>query len=241
MSRPTVTTYFAILLASATAATVAACGNSTGPLDRENASMIAAQAVTDTTSASDITMSGTFPVQGTSLRLTLTRKAGDGCSVAITESTGGTINIIGIGTKIWMRPDSGWWAVEKRKAASAGNAAEANAMIGKLEGKYLEGSTADTGMSSATSLCDVGKLLSEIKPSRTTRKGAPMIVDGQRALPLTGLAGTTGTVYVTDTYSPRILSIVSSNGKQSVNVSYVSPTVTAPPANETVNASRFGM
>lgn len=242
MSRPALTLSMSLVLASAAAATIVACGTQTDPLAREPAGSIVAQAVNAAKTAPDVTLSGTVPIPGGDLDLTLSRRSGDGCAAKITEPDNGTVDVVVLGQSIWMRPDPGWWTEEQRKATGALGGSEANAMVREFQGKYLKSSTSDVGMADLADLCDVGKLVSEIKLPASAAKGAVTMVDGQRAMPLKGKSGTFGTVYVSDTYAPRVLKVTQADGGSgAVTFTYNSPPIAAPPEGETVDASRFGM
>jgi hypothetical protein len=138
-----------------------------------------------------------------------------------------------IGSTVWVKPDNTFWN------SFAGSSAQQ--VIAVLGGKYLKTSSSDSNMADLVKICNVSELSSTFTSAGTVTKGDVTTIGGQRALTLKDSKG--GTLYVTDTSTPRILKVTnpSKSDGGSLTFTYGAVTVTAPPASQTVDGSKFGM
>lgn len=139
-----------------------------------------------------------------------------------------------MGGTVWVKPDNAFW-----KSFAGGSAQQAIAVLG---GKYLKTTASDPNMADMVKICNVSDLSSSIAKASKVTKGAVTTIDGQRALALKDVAKG-GTMYVTDTSAPRILQVTNpskSDGGSTMKFTYGQVKVTAPPASQTVDGSKYG-
>jgi hypothetical protein len=218
-----------IALGTALAASLAACGSSGSPLNGLTADQVVSKAVADIGTVPAVTMSGSFSESGqtTGLHLTLTR--GKGCSGVVSQGKGGSVQLIKVGSKLWIKPDSQFWSTEGLTNGS---------VLQALSGKYILTGAASS-MSELGSLCDVSELVKAMGTSyKGMSKGATTTVSGQQALAVR--SSDEGVFYVSVASAPRLLRV--SGGSQGyMNFSYgTSPKMDPPPASETVNGAQYG-
>ena len=216
--------------------TVAGCssGGSSDPLAHMSATQVLDKAVTDLKAAPSFEMAGNVSQATGTYLVSLGNLKGHGCQGSIAQSGKGSIDIIVIGTKAWVKPDD---AFIKSVAGS-----QASTLIGQIGGKYLSGSTSNSNVASLTSLCDVNTLTSQLLKPTSVVKGKVTTVNGQRALPLID-ASKGGTLYVTDTATPQVLQLVNTKAGNSGKITFsvgAPVTLTAPPASQTVDGTRYG-
>lgn len=224
----------ALVLAGACATaclSVAGCSSgSSDPLASMSAKQVLDKAVADLKAAPSFTMSGNVSQAGGAYTVSLGYLKAHGCKGTIAQSGKGSIAIILIGDKAWVKPDD---AFIKSVAGS-----QAPAVIGRIGGKYLSGSTSN----SKTSLCDVNTMTSQLLQPTNVVKGKVTTVNGQQALPLTDTSKG-GTLYVTDTAIPQVLQVVNTKAGSSGKITFkvgAPVTLTAPPASQTVDGSQYG-
>jgi hypothetical protein len=220
---------------SAAGGSAAGAASTADPLAGLTAAKVQAETVADAKAASSLTLKGSLTQSGQGYTVDLGIKPGHGCAGTIGEGTKGSFKLIEIGKTVYLNPDDTFW-----KTYAGASADAAIALVG---GRYLKGSTSDSGMASLAGLCDVSQLLSNDGSSGVVTKGAVTTLNGVRVLPLNS---SDGTAYVTDTSKPDLVELTapagSKNGAGLVTVTTNSPvTLTAPPASQVVDGSKLGM
>jgi ribosomal protein S8E len=227
----------AFTLISPACLAVTGCGSgSTDPLSGMSASQVVGKAVSDLKSEPHFSISGKINSDGQNLGLALGYKSPSPseCQGTIGLDNKGSFGVVSIGDAVWVKPDNAFW-----KAFAGSSAQQAIAVLG---GKYLKTSSSDPNMADMVKICNVNELSSMFANTGTVTKGAVTTIDGQRALALKD-SKEGGTLYVTDTSAPRILQVTnpSKSDGGSLTFTYDTVTVTAPPASETVDGSKYGM
>jgi hypothetical protein len=229
-------TALALTAASAFSLTVFGCGGGGGgdPLASMSAKQVLTKAVSDLKSASTFRVSGRVNQDG-GLSLQLTYKHGTGCEGTLGLGSRGSLYLLVIGDVAWMKPDDTFW-----KTYAGSSASQVIALMG---GRYLKGSTSSSQVSGLTQICDANYLASSLASPKDIAKGPVTTVNGQQALELKDKSKS-ATMYVTDTSSPQILQVISTQSGNSGKVyftGYGNPvTLTPPPASETINGAPFG-
>lgn len=214
---------------------VAACGSSGGdPLSGRSASQVGKEAVTNLRSATSFTMTGTMSQPGTSLGVHLGYQAGKGCEGTVTEPGKGSLDLVVIGSAVWVKPNDAFW-----QSYAGSNASQEKTLAG---GKYLKGTAGNANTAALAKLCDAKSLTASITLPENVSKGKITSVNGRQVLPLTNTENG-GTVYVTDTSTPEFVEITGSypadTGKMSFAVG-VPVKLAAPPPSQTVDGAAFG-
>jgi hypothetical protein len=237
MTRRTVFT----ALTAAVALGAAACGGSPSgqaggstaadPLANVPAGKILSRAFANFKSASSVQVSGTAADSGQTVALDLTLVKGGACRGTISMSKSGTLALIDTGKQAWIKPDTTFW--KSTGAASA-------AVLSVVSGKYLALS-GNSGMTEFTSLCTLSGLAGNV--NGTLVKGARSTVDGQPVITLRDPAQK-GTAYITDTATPELTRIESTATGNSGELNFTDygslVTITAPPASQVLNGSKYG-
>jgi hypothetical protein len=220
--------------ASAICITAAGCGGG-DPLAGLSAKQVLSRAVSDLKSAPSFHISGTANEQGTSISLDLTYKHGTGCEGTLGLPSKGSIYLLVIGGTAWLKPDQAYWE------SNAGNSA--SSVIAAISGKYLRVSTSSSSVSGLVQLCDANALASSFTSPKDIAKGGTSTINGQQALALKDPAKSS-TLYVTDTSSPQILRLTSTQSGSHGRIDFTgygnSVTLTPPPASETIDGARYG-
>jgi len=229
-------TALALTAASACSLTVAGCGGGQGnPLASMPAKQVLAKAVSDLKSASTFRVSGRVN-QGGGLSLQLTYKHGTGCGGRLGIGSRGSVSLLVIGGVAWIKPDDKFW-----RTFTGSSASKVIALVG---GRYLKGPANSSRVSGLTRICDVNSLASSLASPKDIAKGPVTTVNGQKALELKDKSKS-ATMYVTDTSSPQILQVISTqpgnSGKAYFTGYGTSVTLTPPPASETINGAPFGI
>jgi hypothetical protein len=199
-----------------------------------SASQVVGKAVSDLKSEPHFSISGKINSDGQNLSLALGYKSPSDCQGTIGLDNKGSFGVVSIGDAVWVKPDNAFW-----NAFAGSSAQQAIAVLG---GKYLKTSSSDPNMAGLVKICNVNELTSMFTSTGTVTKGAVTTIDGQRALALKD-SKEGGALYVTDTSTPRILQVTNSSKSDggSLTFTYDAVTVTAPPASETVDGSKYGM
>lgn len=226
----------AVTLISAAGIAVAGCGSGNGggdPLASMSGKQVVAKAVSDLKSASQFSISGKVNSDGQHLTLALGYKPPASCQGTIALDNKGSFGVVAMGGTVWIKPDNAFW-----KSFAGGSAQRAIAVLG---GKYLKTTASDPNMADMVKICNVSDLTSSIAKASKVTKGAVTTIDGQRALALKDVAKG-GRMYVTDTSAPRILQVTnpSKSDGGTMKFTYGQVKVTAPPASETVDGSKYG-
>jgi hypothetical protein len=229
-------TALALTAAFAFSLAVVGCGGGGGgdPLAGMSAKQVLTKAISDLKSASTFRVSGRVSQDG-GLTLQLAYKHGTGCEGTLGLGSRGSVYLLVIGDVAWMKPDDTFW-----KTSAGSSAPKVIALVG---GRYLKGSASSSQLSGLTQICDANSLASSLASPKDIAKGPVTTVNGQQALELKDKSKS-ATMYVTDTSSPQILQVISTQPGNSGTVSftgYGNPvTLTPPPASETINAAPFG-
>jgi hypothetical protein len=221
-------------------AAVTACGSSPAtsaapadPLAAMSGQQVLAKAVAGLKAAPSFSMAGAMTDSSGTYNVNLAYKQAASCKGTVAQPGKGSFAMIVIGKTAWVKPDEAFWK------ANAGS--QAPATIALLGGRYLKGSTGNSNVASLTKLCDVSTLTTSLARATNVAKGEATTVNGQRVLPLTDKSKG-GTLYVTDSASPKIAELVHVKGGNSgkLTFSYVPVTLTAPPASQSVDGSKLG-
>jgi hypothetical protein len=209
------------------------CGGNSDPLSGMSGTQVVSKAVSDLKAEPHFSISGKVNSSGQDLSLTLGYKPPTGCTGTIGLDTKGSFGVVSIGDTVWVKPDNTFW-----RSFAGSSAPQVIALLG---GKYLKTTSSDSNMADLVKLCNVSELSSTFTGAGTVTKGDVTTVDGQSALTLKDSKG--GTLYVTDTASPRILQVSnpSKSDGGSLTFTYGAVTVTAPPASQTVDGAKYGM
>lgn len=230
-------TALALTAASAFSLTIAGCGGGQGdPLASMSAKQVLTKAVSDLKSASAFRVSGRVNENG-GLSLQLTYKHGTGCRGTLGIASRGSVYLLVIGGVAWIKPDDKFW-----KTSAGSSASKVIALVG---GRYLKGPANGSRVSGLTRICDANSLTSSLASPKDIAKGPVTTVNGQQALELKDKTKS-ATMYVTDTSSPQILQVTSTqsgngNSGKAYFTGYGQPvTLTPPPASDTINGAPFG-
>ena len=197
--RPGLVRVAAVAAASAWCLAAVACrSGSSDPLANVSAKTVATQAIANTKAASSLMIVGNIAQSGTTYSINLGIKGSQGCTGTIGEGSKGSVKLTTIGKTVYMEPDNTFW-----KANVGSEASMATAL---LDGKYLKFTTADSGMSAITTMCDVSKLFDSQTTPASVAKEKVTTLGGVQVLPLKDSSD--GSVaYVTDTSKPEIVEI----------------------------------
>ncbi|MHA6762772.1 hypothetical protein [Streptacidiphilus sp. PAMC 29251] len=206
------------------------------PAAAVSADALAVKAAADLRAAASVHMTGKGKDSGSTVRFDLYLVPGHGCKGTISMGGKGSLELVLIGKKVWVKPDTAFWH------SAGGNDP---AVLNHLVGKYLASTAASKGLGSSFSdMCDV-----------TGSKG-PFSVDG-----LTGLTRSAGTLHgkkvvklhsaadsvtmiVSDAAKPQILQVVTTGSDASTldfSAYNAKVTLTAPPKSQTLDAAKYGM
>lgn len=228
-------TVLACTAVSAICLTAAGCGSSGDPLAGLTAKQVLSKAVGDLKAAPSFRMAGAVNENGR-ISVDLTYKRGTGCEGTLGLGSQGSVYLLVIHTTAWFKPDQAYWT------SVAGSAAPS--VIAVVGGKYLKGTVAGSnGASGLAHLCDANSLASSFTSPKDIAKGATTTINGQQALALKDPAKSS-TMYVTNTGSPQILRVTSTQSGNSGRVDftgYGNPvTLTPPPASQTLDGAKYG-
>lgn len=220
--------------ASGTPGTSAA--TSADPLSRLSALEIAKEALADTKAATSVHLAGTITNSGEEITLAETiAHSGTECSGTYSVVGKGAVQIVLLGTTVWMKADDTLWRSNGIPAAA----------LPRVSGKWLRTSTSAAGMSGLATLCSISKLFGTpptsdpkmFKQLNTTPDGKALIVKL-----MDGLGG--ASLYVTDTAHPLITQFDSPNYASAGSIHLTgygaAVTITAPPASAVITPSELG-
>jgi hypothetical protein len=244
-------TVTASLLAGAIALPAAACGpgGSSGPGTSSatpvpgTPDQIVQQAVSDLKTATSLRINGSVVSQGTNITIDFTDVAAHGCqgTLALAASAAssatavsGLADLIDVNRTVYMKLDKSFFK----------NLGLPTAVFSEVTGKYIK-VTATSELANFAQLCDPSTLASSFDKELTgfVKEGTSTI-DGQpaEAFKQPAHAGS-GIVYVSASATPEIVRLQGPGGEGQVNFSnYNAPaTITAPPAADVVDGSKFGL
>jgi hypothetical protein len=238
------------VLAAAIVVSATACGSS-GPgttgssaLAGMSADQIVQKSVSDLKAASSVRITGKLDDSGQGITLDLTDVAAQGCrgTIALAASasaTGssamsGTADLIVVDSTVYMKLDQSFF----------NNLGLPASIFADVTGKYIK-LTSKSDLSSFAQLCNPSNLSSAFSKEDTGFvKTGTATIGGQSVLAFKqpNHAGS-GTVYISQSATPQIVRIAGTASQGAINFSdYNAPaTVTAPPAGEVVDGSKFGL
>ena len=224
-ARAVATALSGVALLAAAAGCGGASGSSANPLGGMTAQQIYAQALDNLKAASSVRVTGSIATYGGALTMNLTDGPG-GCTGTLSTNGSGSVGLVGIGSKLWIKPD-------RQYLKSSGVTA---ALTSQLTGKYLT----TTGQSAnLATLCGLSRITSQLGTGTTFTKGAATTISGQRVLQILA-TGQPGSEYVTNSASPQVVRLDTGSGIMDFS-NYNAPlTLTPPPANETVDGAKYG-
>jgi hypothetical protein len=226
------------LALAATAAGLAAAGcsaSSTDPLAGLSGKQVLTKSVDDLKASPSFTISGTVTSSGSPISINLGFRPGQGCEGTVSAAGKGSLTMVVIGTTAYVKPDNTYW-----KAVAGAQASQAIATFG---GKYLKGQTTDSTIAGLTQYCDLNSITSQLTQPSNVVKGTVTTVNGKEALPLKDTAKG-GTLYVAHASSPLPIELVNDTGtaKGTLTFDVGAPvSLTAPPASQTVDATKYGL
>lgn len=209
------------------------------PLKSLTSYQIIGKAFANTEAASNAQITGkvTRGRQSTSLRGLSLVNGGSGCIGDIYRSQLGTFQLIDDGTSVWILPSLDYWQNTDIVPASA---------LPAVEGKYLQLTPGAKGLGALTGLCSLPALAGTgPSPARRTGFGppTPTTVGGLPALKIDDTADG-GYATVSDTAEPQLLSfyVPGQDGRSFTFAYFTTPvTLAAPPSNEVVDGSQYGL
>jgi hypothetical protein len=208
------------------------------PLADLTATAIMTKAFADIAAASSVHFTATGTGSGPRISFAFTVVRGQGCTGSISLSTTGSFQLINLGKTVWIKPD----ATFLKNAGGSGP----DAILGGSPpaGKWLKYSTSDTySLAGMASLCLLSSLFGQPTTSATEHyaKGSRTTLNGQPVLQITDVAQHV-TADVTDTANPELLRVVTTGsgaGTDSFADFGAPATITAPPASEVVEGSKY--
>lgn len=220
-------------------------GKDDAPARPATAGGLAAQARRDLLRAGSlrvvVTDRSTGAGRSTPSALDLSLDAEGDCDGTVTFGTRGTARVLRHADRVWLRMDDALWRARVPGAAG-------RALVHRIDGRYVTGPASDPTLKDLASICDLGtlrtQLRAEARDEKVTERAGPRVRDGVRVVPLTGTrGGTTDTLYVTEGDRPRLVGRTRTGDGIDITTRYadqgVPVTVQAPPAADTVSASRL--
>ena len=238
------------LLAAAIAASATACASSgsgtTGAsaLAGMSADQIVQKSVADLKAASSVRITGKLVDSGQGVTLDLTDVAAQGCQGTIglaarASATGGaaasgTADLVVADSTVYMKLDQSFFNSTGLPASD----------FSDVVGKYIK-LTATSDLANFAQLCHPSTLAGAFAKEDTGFvKTGSATINGRPALAFKQPKNTSnGTVYVSETDTPEIVRITGPSNEGSVDFSdyNVPATITAPPASEVIDGSKFGL
>jgi hypothetical protein len=160
--------------------------------------------------------------------------SGTECSGTYSVSGKGTVQIVTLGTTIWLKPDDAFWRSSGIPPAT----------LPRASGKWLATSTSAAGMSGLAETCEMSKLFGTLPTSDPSWFKDPITTPDGKVLSLELMDGPGGTsFYVADTAHPLITRFDSphyaSAGSINLTGYGAAVTITAPPASEVITPSQL--
>ena len=146
-----------------------------------------------------------------------------------------TLEILRIGTTVYIKADADFWR------AQTGNAAAAEL----LKGKYLKGSTSDPKVAGLAALTELDKFVAELfSTKKTVTKGEKKTIRGVDAIGIVQAGKDGGTLYVATRGEPYPLQITSNTPSEPATIDFLDygkpVKLTAPPSDQVVDTSKLG-
>jgi len=248
----------ASLLAGAIALPAAACssggpGTSSAAPAAGTPDQIVQQAVSDLKAATSLRISGSVVSQGTNIMIDFTDAAAHGCrgSLALAASASssgasssgaavsgaavsGAANLVEVNSTVYMELDKSFFE----------NLGLPSSAFSEVTGKYIK-VTSTSELANFAQLCDPSTLASGFDKEVTGFvKDGTATIDGQatEAFKQPKHAGS-GVVYISRSATPEIVQLQGPGSEGQVNfTNYNAPaTITAPPAADVIDGSKFGL
>jgi hypothetical protein len=225
----------AAVLCAALIVGVTACGGSGGGAGAKpvNAEAMSAQALNKKALADFKAAKSVHMVERLSggIKADVVIVPGHGCSGTVDNGPGeGTYRFLVIGSTAWVKPDAAFWKIGAQSSA-----------VRAVEGKYLRttvGAARGMGTVADSSFCDLDHVYGPITVRSTATKSL-ITLDGEKAIRIQD-----GTVLVlSDSPSPLPLQIEvggGSVGKLDFSGYDAAVTLTAPPADQVADGTKFG-
>jgi len=243
----------ASVLAAAIAVCAAACSSSgSGGSGTSSAvalsgtpDQIVQKAVNDLKAATSLRISGNVVSDGSNIKVDLIDVAHQGCKGTITLGSGnsgssagtgvsGTADLIEVSSTVYMQLDESFFK----------NLSLPSSVFNEVSGKYIE-VTSKSDLANFAQLCDPSTLASGFDKEVTGFvKNGTATVNGQptEAFKQPTHAGS-GTVYISQSTTPEIVRLQGPSNEGQINFTNynAAATITAPPASEVVQGSKFGL
>jgi hypothetical protein len=224
-ARGVATALSGVALLAAAAGCGGASGSSANPLAGQTAEQIFTQALANLKAASSVRVAGSIVGSEGATMMNLTDGPG-GCTGTLSANGAGSVGVLGIGSKLWIKPD-------RQYLESSGATA---AVTNLLTGKYV--STSDQNSSLAV-FCGLNGITTKLGAGGTFTKGTATTISGQRVLQIKA-TGQPGSEYVTNSASPQVVRLDTGSGIMDFSDYNAPLTLTPPPANLTVDGSKYG-
>jgi hypothetical protein len=241
----------ASMLAAAIAVSAAACSSSgSGGSGTSGATslsgtpdQIVQKAVNNLKAATSLQISGNVVSSGSNVKLDLTDVAAQGCKGTITlasvsssanSSVSGTADLIEVDSTVYMKLDASFFK----------NLSLPSSLFSEVTGKYIK-VTSKSELANFAQLCDPSTLASGFDKEATGFvKSGTATVNGQatEAFKQPTHAGS-GIVYISASSTPEIVRLQGPSNEGQINfTNYNAPaTITAPPASDVIDGSKFGL
>jgi hypothetical protein len=246
--RPLTRVVPASVLAAAIALAAAACSSGGSPTSGASSlsgtpDQIVQKAVNDLKAATSLQISGSVVSSGTNIKIDVTDVAAQGCQgtfalASSASSTGtalsGTADLIEVDSTVYMKLDESFFK----------NLSLPSSLFSEVTGKYIK-VTSKSELASFAQLCDASTLASSFDKEVTGFvKDGTATIDGQatEAFKQPTHAGS-GIVYISQSATPEIVRLQGPANQGQINfTNYNAPaTITAPPASEVIDGSKFGL
>ncbi|HEX8008336.1 MAG TPA: hypothetical protein VF482_18140 [Trebonia sp.] len=189
-------------------------------------------ALNDLKSATGVRIAGIVNSSGQSISLDLTLVQGKGCSGSMSLAGKGSLKLVYLNKHLWLKPDNQFY-----KSVGAG------AAVSLLSGKWLQPGQ-NSGLSDFSTFCTVsgiaGSFAKNTPKGLTKAAGTP--INGQPTVMIKDTADSSA-MYVSEAATPEVLRIAKpgTDGGHIDFSGYGAPvTISAPPADQTINGAQFG-
>jgi hypothetical protein len=231
----------AAVLSAAIAIGAAGCGSSPShaasatekaspSVASETPSQIATKAFANLKAATSLKITGSVTESGQDIGLDVTTVKNQGCAGTLSVAGTGSLQLVSVHSKVWIKPSDQFY---KKAGASA--------FLQVVSGKWLA-VTKSSDMGAFSKLCTVTNLVSNIPTtSAGVVKSTGPVIDGQPTVKLSDAADRGEAMYIADSATPELLRItVPGTGDLEFSGYGAHPTITTPPAANTVNGSQYG-
>ena len=207
------------------------------------ADQIVQKSVDDLKAAKSLTISGNVVSSGTSIKISLTDVAAQGCtgtiglassSTAAGSTMSGTADLVEVGDVVYMKLDQSFFK----------NLGLPSSLFTTITGKFIK-VTSKSELANFAQMCDASTLASGFDKEVTGFvKDGTATIDGQpvAAFKQPTHAGS-GIVYISESSTPEIVRLQGPASEGQINFTNynASTTITAPAASEVIDGSKFGL